>query len=64
MDRVWHGVDATIRGRSPDHVRRSGPTSVGRALPTQLAPFSPGPYTLGRFLKSTLNPDDPTPDPG
>ena len=36
---------------------------VGRALPAHLAPYSPGPYTLGRFIENTLNPDDPTPSP-
>src|SRR5690606_40694840 len=37
--------------------------SVGRALPDHLAPYAPGPYTLGRFIENTLNPDDPTPNP-
>src|SRR6478735_5142147 len=36
---------------------------VGRALPAHLAPYAPGPYTLGRFIEDTLNPDDPTPRP-
>ena len=36
---------------------------VGRALPAHLAPYSPGPYTLGRFVENTLNPDDPKPNP-
>ena len=36
---------------------------VGRRLPAHLEPYAPGPYTLGRFLENTLNPDDPTPDP-
>ena len=36
---------------------------VGRALPAYLAPYAPGPYTLGRFIENTLNPDDPTPAP-
>ena len=36
---------------------------VGRALPEQLAPYAPGPHTLGRFLENTLNPDDPAPTP-
>ena len=30
---------------------------VGRALPAHLAPYAPGPYTLGRFIENTLNPD-------
>ena len=36
---------------------------VGCALPAHLAPYSPGPYTLGRFIENTLNPDHPTPSP-
>ncbi|ATG50117.1 helicase [Brachybacterium vulturis] len=36
---------------------------VGRTLPEHLAPYSPGPHTLGRFLENTLNPDHPTPNP-
>ncbi len=36
---------------------------VGRALPAHLAPYAPGPHTLGRFIENTLNPDDPTPGP-
>ncbi|WP_300681457.1 helicase [Nocardioides sp.] len=36
---------------------------VGRALPSHLAPYAPGPYTLGRFLENTLNPDSPRPNP-
>ncbi|ATG55905.1 helicase [Brachybacterium ginsengisoli] len=36
---------------------------VGRTLPEHLAPYSPGPHTLGRFLENTLNPEDPTPAP-
>ncbi len=36
---------------------------VGRSLPASLAPYAPGPYTLGRFLENTLNPEDPTPNP-
>ena len=36
---------------------------VGRALPAHLAPYSPGPHTLGRFIENSLNPDDPTPSP-
>ena len=36
---------------------------VGRRLPAHLEPYAPGPFTLGRFLENTLNPDDPTPDP-
>ena len=36
---------------------------VGRALPAHLVPYSPGPWTLGRFIENTLNPDDPTPGP-
>ncbi|MFC7375415.1 helicase [Brachybacterium sp. GCM10030268] len=34
---------------------------VGRALPEDLAPYAPGPHTLGRFLENTLNLDDPAP---
>lgn len=36
---------------------------VGRTLPGHLAPYAPGPHTLGRFLENTLNPDSPTPNP-
>ncbi|GAA1488036.1 helicase [Brachybacterium sacelli] len=36
---------------------------VGRSLPEHLAPYAPGPHTLGRFLENTLNPGDPTPNP-
>ncbi len=36
---------------------------VGCSLPAHLAPYSPGPYTLGRFVENTLNPDAPTPNP-
>ncbi|GAA1719447.1 helicase [Brachybacterium phenoliresistens] len=36
---------------------------VGRALPAHLAPYAPGPHTLGRFLENTLNPDSPAPTP-
>src|SRR3954471_22923911 len=36
---------------------------VGRALPAHLAPYAPGPYTLGRFIENGLNPDDPAPSP-
>ncbi|WP_422116506.1 helicase [Brachybacterium sp. UNK5269] len=36
---------------------------VGPALPAHLAPYAPGPHTLGRFLENELNPDDPTPAP-
>lgn len=36
---------------------------VGRDLPAHLAPYAPGPYTLGRFIENTLNPDHPTPGP-
>ncbi|GAA1486561.1 helicase [Brachybacterium fresconis] len=36
---------------------------VGRALPEHLAPYAPGPHTLGRFLENTLNSDRPTPVP-
>ena len=35
---------------------------VGRARPAHLAPYSPGPHTLGRFIDNTLNPDRPTPN--
>ncbi|GAA4671922.1 helicase [Nocardioides nanhaiensis] len=37
---------------------------VGRALPAHLAPYAPGPHTLGRFVERTLNPDDQTPGAG
>ena len=36
---------------------------VGRALSPHLAPYAPGPYTLGRFIENTLNPGNPTPSP-
>ncbi|GAA0974326.1 helicase [Nocardioides aquaticus] len=36
---------------------------VGRDLPAHLAPYAPGPYTLGRFVENTLNPESPTPSP-
>lgn len=36
---------------------------VGAALPAHLAPYSPGPHTLGRFIENSLNPDDPIPNP-
>jgi hypothetical protein len=36
---------------------------VGRRLPSPLEPYSPGPYTLGRFLENSLNPTSPTPNP-
>src|SRR6478736_4048311 len=36
---------------------------VGRAVPSHLAPYAPGPYTLGRFIENTLNPGSPTPGP-
>ncbi|WP_114854508.1 DEAD/DEAH box helicase family protein [Brachybacterium sp. YJGR34] len=36
---------------------------VGRELPAHLAPYAPGPHTLGRFLENTLNPDSPTENP-
>src|SRR4051794_20852251 len=36
---------------------------VGRALPAHLAPYAPGPFTLGRFIENTLNPGAPTPAP-
>ncbi|KQT89581.1 helicase [Marmoricola sp. Leaf446] len=36
---------------------------VGRALPAHLAPYAPGPHTLGRFVENTLNADGPTPVP-
>jgi len=36
---------------------------VGRTLPAHLAPYAPGPHTLGRFLENQLNPDSPTPIP-
>ena len=28
-----------------------------------VAPYAPGPHTLGRFIENSLNPDDPTPGP-
>jgi hypothetical protein len=34
---------------------------VGRSLPAHLAPYAPGPHTLGRFVEGTLNPDEPRP---
>lgn len=33
---------------------------VGRELPEHLAPYAPGPHTLGRFVENNLNPDSPT----
>ncbi|EWS81357.1 helicase [Brachybacterium phenoliresistens] len=36
---------------------------AGRTLPAHLAPYAPGPHTLGRFLENMLNPDDPAPSP-
>ncbi|QCR52241.1 helicase [Brachybacterium sp. SGAir0954] len=36
---------------------------VGRTLPAHLAPYAPGPHTLGRFLENQLNPDSPAPMP-
>ncbi|MDN6303006.1 MAG: helicase, partial [Brachybacterium sp.] len=39
------------------------PLHVGRTLPEHLAPFAPGPHTLGRFLENQLNPGDPTRNP-
>lgn len=36
---------------------------VGRTLPAHLAPYAPGPHTLGRFLENQLNPDSPAPIP-
>ena len=36
---------------------------VGRALPSHLEPYAPGPWTLGRFIENTQNPHRPTPDP-
>lgn len=36
---------------------------VGRALPAHLAPYAPGPHTLGRFIENTLNPGSPAPTP-
>jgi hypothetical protein len=36
---------------------------VGRELPAHLAPYAPGPHTLGRFVENTLNPDSPAPAP-
>ena len=37
---------------------------VGRALPAHLEPYAPGPWTLGRFIENTLNPDSPDTRPG
>ncbi|RJS46161.1 DEAD/DEAH box helicase family protein [Nocardioides cavernaquae] len=36
---------------------------VGRRLPAELEPYRPGPYTLGRFVENTLNPDSPVKNP-
>jgi hypothetical protein len=36
---------------------------VGRTLPAHLAPYSPGPHTLGRFLENLHNPGAPAPVP-
>ena len=36
---------------------------VGRTLPEHLAPYAPGPHTLGRFLENHLNPGAPAPNP-
>ncbi|WP_245810198.1 hypothetical protein [Brachybacterium massiliense] len=36
---------------------------VGRHLPAHLAPYAPGPHTLGQFLENQLNPGDPAPLP-
>ena len=36
---------------------------VGRTLPAHLAPYSPGPHTLGRFLENLHNPGSPAPVP-
>ncbi|GAB4007566.1 DEAD/DEAH box helicase [Nocardioides ultimimeridianus] len=36
---------------------------VGARLPAHLAPYRPGPYTLGRFVENDLNPGSPTPNP-
>src|SRR5699024_7109401 len=36
---------------------------VGRTLPAHLAPYSPGPHTLGRFLENLHNPGSPAPNP-
>lgn len=36
---------------------------VGPVLPPHLAPYAPGPYTLGRFIENSLNPDRPMPHP-
>src|SRR5699024_1521759 len=36
---------------------------VGRTLPAHLAPYAPGPHTLGRFLENHLNPGEPAPNP-
>ena len=34
---------------------------VGRHLPAHLAPYAPGPHTLGQFLENQLNSDSPAP---
>ncbi|HWU23780.1 MAG TPA: helicase [Nocardioides sp.] len=36
---------------------------VGARLPSHLAPYRPGPYTLGRFVENDLNPQHRTPNP-
>jgi len=36
---------------------------VGRTLPDHLAPYAPGPHTLGRFLENQINPGEPAPNP-
>ena len=36
---------------------------VGRTLPDHLAPYAPGPHTLGRFTERVLNDDDPVAAP-
>jgi len=36
---------------------------VGRTLPAHLAPYSPGPHTLGRLLENLHNPGSPAPVP-
>src|SRR4029453_4534141 len=48
---------------APRHPAVKTPLYVGHPLPAHLAPYAPGPYTLGRFIENTLNPGNPTPSP-
>lgn len=36
---------------------------VGRSLPAHLEPYAPGPHTLGRFLESLINAEEPVDAP-